>query len=919
MDLKNKLKRYTILATATLGGATLNAEVIHTDVNPDEVLTNDSDLFEIDINNDGNANVQFQKRILENSYTTTSSSNTYTYFTTYNFITFSATSNAKILASIDSAINYDIPIVNSLNDIIGNGINWKQSGVFGINESWSGSNRGSLDAGNWQNTTDKYVGVQLTNGVDVTYGWVKVSVSDALNSITIKDYAWQDVPGVPLLAGDMSLRNTSPATNVVIADTNDLQTGQDFQVSFTKAIDESLVGKYQIVVIKSSIAPTFDVDSVRGIPLSSRFYINPTGSNISTNLNGLTTDSDGDALTFGSSYNVFVISIPDGTNANDWMISSASNTLILSIDKASVATNVVAQDISNNGNGTDLEFSFTKGSFEASVNEYKALVVKKSKTPTFDFDSANSAILASNFIFVPKTGNNITATFGATDKDTDGDLITENIEYNVFIFSNADGVNTTKDNLSLPSNDVILLPIASPATNLVASDVSSNSNGTDLQISFNKATDESTINEYRAIVVKSSDALNFNLDSAHLAISNSYYLPIAKTGSNITTIFTSNSVDANGDTLGIGVEYNVFIVSANDGVNATIDIISTPSNAIVLNTEASIATNLVASDVANNGNGTDLQISFNKGADESTIDSYAVMIVKNSNAASFSLNDALAVSASNYLPVAKTGSNISAIFGTSDLDVDGDVIAQGVAYKLFVLSIKNNTTSNISSLSSASNTITLSLPIVLPTNVVATDVADNNKPSDMQVTFDGIGNESQISRYEILVVNENAAASISNAELQEMLDNGYSTSVLADGSTAYTQQLSNFTRDENGAIISNNRGYKVFVASIANNSTSFINNFSEPSDVVILRNYTGVKEELDNNVKVTAFENVISISTNTLLQNGQIIIVNSLGQTVFTSNINSKEMQISELKVKGMYFVTIKTNNAAITKKVMLK
>jgi len=71
------------------------------------------------------------------------------------------------------------------------------------------------------------------------------------------------------------------------------------------------------------------------------------------------------------------------------------------------------------------------------------------------------------------------------------------------------------------------LPGADIATNIIASDIAENSNGTDMQVTFNKASDENTVDHYRVIVVKDT-ASNFNLSAAQ-AVPAARYQMIAKT------------------------------------------------------------------------------------------------------------------------------------------------------------------------------------------------------------------------------------------------------------------------------------------------------------------------------------------------------------------------------------------------------
>ncbi len=59
------------------------------------------------------------------------------------------------------------------------------------------------DTGEWDNVIDGYVGLQLMNGGQTFYGWVRMDadVSADTASMTIKDFAYNAIPNQPILAG----------------------------------------------------------------------------------------------------------------------------------------------------------------------------------------------------------------------------------------------------------------------------------------------------------------------------------------------------------------------------------------------------------------------------------------------------------------------------------------------------------------------------------------------------------------------------------------------------------------------------------------------------------------------------------------------------------------------------------------------
>src|SRR5690554_8140817 len=129
---------------------------------------------------------------------------------------------------------------------------------------------------------------------------------------------------------------------------------------------------------------------------------------------------------------------------------------------------------------------------------------------------------------------------------------------------------------------------------------------------------------------------------------------------NDTAVITLQAYDASDNLVGVGTEYfagaqaslstvtipmqyfgtvasyTMFIASSEgqifQSVNSTIGVGSKLSvDNIVLGTvlsEADPATNIVASDISDNGDGSDLQVTFDAAANESTVSEYRVIVIE---------------------------------------------------------------------------------------------------------------------------------------------------------------------------------------------------------------------------------------------------------------------------------------------------
>ena len=99
-----------------------------------------------------------------------------------------------------------------------------------------------------------------------------------------------------------------------------------------------------------------------------------------------------------------------------------------------VVVSVSESDISNNGNGSDLEVNWIKQENESSIREYRILVMKVGRVQEM---TLSSALDNTNYTTVDPSDvilfQGTFLTSGTTD--TDGDLISEQHDYRIGILS----------------------------------------------------------------------------------------------------------------------------------------------------------------------------------------------------------------------------------------------------------------------------------------------------------------------------------------------------------------------------------------------------------------------------------------------------------------------------------------------------
>jgi hypothetical protein len=192
-----------------------------------------------------------------------------------------------------------------------------------------GTSNSATSNGPWNNQQNKYIGLKLNVSGKTFYGWVRLDVANTYDSFTIRDYAFQDCPTIPIKAGDQGNINTDLALNVNAQDVSNNGNASDMQVSFTKAADETKISTYRLMVVKAAQAGTFGIADAKNILPTSYISHTPNSNNFQANLATNFKDTDGDAILQNVAYKVFVLSIPDGINATALQLAQQAGTVAL--------------------------------------------------------------------------------------------------------------------------------------------------------------------------------------------------------------------------------------------------------------------------------------------------------------------------------------------------------------------------------------------------------------------------------------------------------------------------------------------------------------------------------------------------------------------------------------------------------------
>lgn len=67
-----------------------------------------------------------------------------------------------------------------------------------------------VESGNWGGENGKFVGVYLKSPGQTLYGWIRISVNDLGDSLTIHDFAYNTVSNAPIMAGETGITCAPP-------------------------------------------------------------------------------------------------------------------------------------------------------------------------------------------------------------------------------------------------------------------------------------------------------------------------------------------------------------------------------------------------------------------------------------------------------------------------------------------------------------------------------------------------------------------------------------------------------------------------------------------------------------------------------------------------------------------------------------
>jgi hypothetical protein len=183
----------------------VKAEAVYTDIDPDYVLDNPASYYIIDMDDNGTDDFFF--------YNTDFTYYKYPYGTERFQRLWVGRMNHtnRIAGSVNERLysTYYYPFALNAGDVIGPDLSF-QPGLYQAlvlrtyDYLFPSLGTGFFTAGNWHpDIADHYIGVKFIDTLNhYHYGWIRCTVQDDGHTVVIKDYAYEQKPGIGIYAGD---------------------------------------------------------------------------------------------------------------------------------------------------------------------------------------------------------------------------------------------------------------------------------------------------------------------------------------------------------------------------------------------------------------------------------------------------------------------------------------------------------------------------------------------------------------------------------------------------------------------------------------------------------------------------------------------------------------------------------------------
>ncbi len=233
--------------------------------------------------------------------------------------------------------------------------------------------------------------------------------------------------------------------------------GKEYELnfSFDKVADEKTLKEYRILIIPESNLKGFTIETANSLIQGLYFEVLPIDNNYDMTISADSiNDIYGNKLTNTANYKAYILSVADGKIKHMNNLSKVSGLFNLR-SPTLPANSIVAEDNSNNGNGSDIKISLVNPAIIKGIKSYKIICVKLSEVNSFEPNNITRDVIG--YYADIHAGMDSFEIFLKQDfRDIDGELIKENIPYRFYLMSIADSVSADIDAISDFSNILTL-------------------------------------------------------------------------------------------------------------------------------------------------------------------------------------------------------------------------------------------------------------------------------------------------------------------------------------------------------------------------------------------------------------------------------------------------------------------------------
>lgn len=239
-------------------------------------------------------------------------------------------------------------------------------------------------------------------------------------------------------------------------------------------------------------------------------------------------------------------------------------------------------------------------------------------------------------------------------------------------------------------------------------------------------------------------------------------------------------------------------------------------------------------DISNNGNGSDLRVSFQLPLSGEELSDFRILVVPDADSRGFTLGEAQQVQEGFYIQANTDGTVSVNQLTDQSRDVNGDLIVADVSYRVYILTIADGVTFQNNQLSFPSFSIVLDDRPDNPLSIINLDVGNDGNAADIRVTFVQPENRSGLLGYGFMIVPEEEVATF-DFEQADAVPDARKYTVAPGALPEMVVTLPASLPDVNGDAIASGLNYRVVIQSLADGVVAFRDNLAQAFRALELR------------------------------------------------------------------------------------